>query len=123
MNRQECLDKAAELINGDRARDYGDAYENHGRICEGWNIIVRAAMYDTGYLTPAHVALMMDWVKTSRLLETIDHADSWIDKAGYTALGAEFVARDKETPEEISRRLREQDENNKNAISTIHAKN
>ena len=100
MNRQECLDKAAELINGDRARDYGDAYENHGRICEGWNIIVRAAMYDTGYLTPAHVALMMDWVKTSRLLETIDHTDSWIDKAGYVALGAEFVAldgRDQET--------------------------
>jgi hypothetical protein len=123
MTRNELLDKAKKLISGDRARVYGDAYENHGRICEGWNIIVRAAMYDTGYLTPAHVALMMDWVKTSRLLETIDHADSWIDKAGYTALGAEFVARDKETPEEISRRLREQDENNKNAISAISTKN
>jgi hypothetical protein len=34
-----------------------------------------------------HVALMMDWVKTSRLLETIDHADSWVDKAAYSALG------------------------------------
>jgi hypothetical protein len=34
---------------------------------------------------------MMDWVKTSRLIETIDHEDSWIDKAGYTALGAEFI--------------------------------
>jgi hypothetical protein len=80
-------------------------------------------MMDTGYLTPAHVALMMDWVKTSRLLETIDHDDSWVDKAGYTALGAEFVARDKETPEEIRKRLREQDENNKNAISSIHTAN
>ena len=119
MNRQECLDKAAELINGDRARDYGDAYENHGRICEGWNIIVRAAMMDTGYLTPAHVALMMDWVKTSRLLETIDHADSWIDKAGYTALGAEFVARDKETPEQIMKRIREQNADNQNANTDV----
>jgi len=34
---------------------------------------------------------MMDWVKTSRLLESIDHLDSWIDKAGYTALGAELT--------------------------------
>jgi hypothetical protein len=33
----------------------------------------------------------MDWVKTSRLVESIDHEDSWIDKAGYTALGTEFV--------------------------------
>jgi len=24
------------------------------------------------------------------LLETIDHKDSWIDKCGYSALGAEF---------------------------------
>jgi hypothetical protein len=36
------------------------------------------------------VALMMDWVKTARLLETIDHADSWIDKCGYSALGGSF---------------------------------
>ena len=123
MNRNELLDKAKELISGDRARDYGDAYENHGRICEGWNIIMRAALMDTGYLTPAHVALMMDWVKTSRLLETIDHEDSWIDKAGYTALGAEFIARDKMSPEDIIRtRIREQDENDKNAISPISAK-
>ena len=44
-----------------------------------------------GLLTPAHVTLMMDWVKTSRLIESIDHVDSWIDKAGYTALGAELT--------------------------------
>jgi hypothetical protein len=42
-----------------------------------------------------HVALMMDWVKTSRLLATIDHYDSWIDKAAYSALGAEFAEREK----------------------------
>ena len=107
MNRKELLDAAGKLISGDRAKDYGDAYDNHGRIAEGWNIILRGALNDPGYLTPAHVALMMDWVKTSRLLETIDHEDSWIDKAGYTALGAEFVAiagRDIETVIEDARR-------------------
>jgi len=101
MNRQELLDAAGNLISGDRAKDYGDAYDNHGRIAEGWNIILRGALKDPGYLTPAHVALMMDWVKTSRLLETINHEDSWVDKAGYTALGAEFVALQNRSTEQI----------------------
>jgi len=94
MKRDEVLDAAKSLINGDRAKDYGDAYDNHARIADGWNVIIRGALTSHGYVTPAHVTLMMDWVKTSRLLETIDHEDSCIDKAGYTGLGAEFVERD-----------------------------
>lgn len=101
MKRDEVLDKAKSLINGPRAKDYGDAYDNHARIADGWNIIINGALKSHGYLTPAHVTLMMDWVKTSRLIETMDHEDSWIDKAGYTALGAEFVERDKRSVDEI----------------------
>lgn len=93
MNRDHVLDTAKELINGDRAKDYGDAFDNHERIAVGWNIIVRAALEKPGYLTPMHVALMMDWLKTSRLLTTIDHKDSWVDKAAYSALGGEFSTR------------------------------
>ncbi len=103
MNRKELLEAAEKLVNGPRAKDYGDAFENHDRIAEGWNIIISGALRSHGYLTAAHVALMMDWVKTSRLLETIDHEDSWIDKAGYTALGAEFVTRNERNVEEILR--------------------
>ena len=88
MKREDVLREAEKLINGQRAKDYGDAYHNHNRI--------KGALVSHGYLTAAHVALMMDWVKTSRLIETIDHTDSWLDKAGYTALGAEFTH--KETP-------------------------
>ncbi len=91
MKRDEILDTAKALINGDRAKDYGDAYLNHQRIADGWNIIIQAAYAKQGYVTPMHVALMMDWVKTSRLCETIEHADSWVDKAAYSALGGEFA--------------------------------
>ena len=91
MNRDEVLKMAEELINGERAKDYGEAIHNHQRISAGWNVIARAAFENYSYLTPSHVALMMDWLKTCRLLETIDHQDSWVDKAGYTALGAEFI--------------------------------
>ena len=90
MNRSEILEQAKKLINGSRAKDYGDAYDNHQRIADGWNVIVNAA---EGNLTPAHVALMMDWVKTARLLETMDREDSWIDKCGYFALGGEHTKR------------------------------
>lgn len=91
MNRDAILDTAKSLINGDRAKDYGDAHLNHQRIADGWNIIILAALRKHGELQPAHVALMMDWLKTSRLLETIEHPDSWVDKAAYSALGGEFT--------------------------------
>ena len=91
MDRKEVLEKAQTLITGERSKDYGDAYENHARIAEGWNVIIKGALMTHGLLTPAHVTLMMDWVKTSRLIESLDHVDSWIDKAGYTALGAELT--------------------------------
>jgi hypothetical protein len=94
--RNDIIETAKDLINGDRAADYGDALDNHVRISEGWNVIVREAIKTHGKLTSAHVALMMDWVKTSRLLTSIDKYDSWVDKVGYSALGGEFVYRETE---------------------------
>ena len=91
MKRDEILQTAQTLINGDRAKDYGDAQLNHQRIADGWNVIAMAAFKKHGGIQPAHVALMMDWVKTSRLLETLNHEDSWVDKAAYSALGGEFT--------------------------------
>ena len=92
MKRDDTLDTAKNLVNGARAKDYGDALLNHQRIAEGWNVIALAAMKKHGRILPAHVALMMDWVKTSRLHETIEHEDSWVDKAAYSALGSEFTS-------------------------------
>ncbi len=98
MKRDEVLDTAKELINGQRAKDYGDAHDNHSRIASGWNIIVDGAMESHGHLTAAHVALMMDWVKSARLVENINHQDSWVDKCGYSALGAEHSGRGDDKP-------------------------
>lgn len=91
MTRDQILDTAKELINGQRANDYGDAETNFLRVAQGWNIIADNAYRTHGRLSPKHVALMLDWLKTARLLETIDHKDSWIDKAGYTGLGGSFA--------------------------------
>ncbi len=90
MERNDLIDSARELVNGDRAEVYGDAKINHERIAIGWNVIVDGAIKTHGHLTPGHITLMMDWTKTCRLVETIDHEDSWVDKIGYASLGGEM---------------------------------
>lgn len=83
MEREEILDEARELISGPRHKEYGNAKDNFRRIAVGWSEIFGTQV------TLAQVALAMDWVKSARLIETPGHRDSWVDKAGYTALGWE----------------------------------
>ena len=83
MKREQILDKAKTLISGDRAKDYGDAYLNHKRIAELWSPILNKD------ITVEQVYACMIAVKLSRLIETPDHEDSWIDICGYAALGGE----------------------------------
>ena len=83
MKREQILDKAKTLISGERAKDYGDAYLNHKRIAELWSPILDKD------ITVEQVYPCMIAVKLSRLIETPDHEDSWIDICGYAALGGE----------------------------------
>jgi len=86
--RDEALEEAGALLNGDRARDYGDAQENYRRIAVFWSELFRQPV------SLEQVSLAMDLLKSARLIETLTHHDSWVDKIGYSALGAE-VARSK----------------------------
>ena len=83
MKRDQILDKAKVLISGERAKDYGDACLNHKRIAELWSPILDKD------ITVEQVYACMIAVKLSRLIETPDHEDSWIDICGYAALGGE----------------------------------
>jgi len=85
MNRSDLLSKAAELIDGQRAKDYGNAAENFGNIATIWTVILGHSV------SAEQVALCMTGVKICRLTKTIDHVDSWIDSAGYIALGGEIA--------------------------------
>ena len=89
MNRVDVLNQAEQLINGPRAQDYGDARENFGRVAQVWS-----ALLDQ-HIKPEQVALCMTALKMCRLAKTLDHTDSWIDAAGYIALGAEIATKDK----------------------------
>ena len=83
MKREEILSKAESLVNGPRAKEYGDAHENHARIAKMWSVLL-----DTE-VSVEQVYQCMIAVKLARLTVTPEHEDSWIDICGYAALGGE----------------------------------
>ena len=88
IGRQHILKSAGDLIDGDRAKDYGDAYVMHARIAAGWSQILGIDV------APHQVALCMSWLKISRLVESPDHSDSYVDLVAYGALAGEIRSRD-----------------------------
>lgn len=85
MGRTEILHQADTLINGPRADAYGPPQKNFGNIARLWEPI-----FGVG-ITPAQVALALSQLKVARLIQSPDHEDSWIDAAGYIALGGELA--------------------------------
>ena len=83
--RTQVLKEASQLINGQRAADYGDASSNFGCIATMWSA------YLGGYpVSAADVCHMMAMLKIARLRNG-SHRDSSVDCAGYMALGAEVA--------------------------------
>tara|TARA_R100001163_G_C5037764_1_gene176610 strand:- start:456 stop:746 length:291 start_codon:yes stop_codon:yes gene_type:complete len=83
MRRETVLQKAESLVNGDRDEEYGEPSVNHKRIAELWSVILDQAVSEQD------VYLCMIAVKMSRLIHDSEHEDSWVDIAGYAALGGE----------------------------------
>ena len=87
MKRDEILDTAKALICGQRAQDYGDAYNNFSNIADAWTWWLGPRLKDA--LTPNDAAMMMALLKMARLMNSRLHVDSYHDLAGYIALAAE----------------------------------
>lgn len=86
IDRSQVLDQAKSLIEGNRADQYGSAYDTHRRIAQSWSAILGDRA-----ISPAEVALMMITLKVVRAAKNPQYADSWVDIAGYAALGAEIA--------------------------------
>ena len=76
MKREEILQKAIELINVDRAADYGPAYENHKRVAELWSVVFGIK------INVFQVVLCLILLKIARLIYSPSKEDSWIDIGG-----------------------------------------
>jgi len=85
MNREGAL-SAAKMAVSDRPNQYGSPEDNFDRIAALWNAHLGLEM---NRLTASDVAALMALLKIARIRHDPQHADSWIDLAGYAACGAE----------------------------------
>ncbi len=96
MKRQQCLDQANEIVHQDRNSEYGEPEDNFRDIGSYWTTFLRKKLKTDARITPADVAVMSALIKVSRLQNTPDHEDSWVDIAGYAACGVECATEKKE---------------------------
>ena len=83
--RRQILEQAADLVDGDRNKDYGEPEDNFKRIADLWSVLFEREV------SMSEVALAMALVKVARLVHQPDHADSFVDGAGYLAIGGELA--------------------------------
>lgn len=84
--RSRLLVDAELAISGDRQRDYGPVLPGFERIAAMWSAILGIEV------TAEQYAMCQVATKLGRLAESPNHRDSWLDVAGYAALGAEVAA-------------------------------
>jgi hypothetical protein len=87
------LDEAKAVIDA-RGDHYGPPIENWTRIAKLWTAYMSHKLKDGEEITALDHGLMMDLVKTARLIETPNHWDSYLDKAGYAAASVECFSVD-----------------------------
>ena len=84
MNKNDILDKAKTIINGERQGTYGHAEDSFGVIAKLWSAFLGKE------LSSADVANMMILMKVARNSSGVYKDDNWIDICGYAALGGEI---------------------------------
>jgi hypothetical protein len=93
MNRTNFLNKVGAVINGQREDDYGAPEKNLKKIAILWGAYLGEP------IRAGDVAAMMALLKIARLSQSLHHEDSWLDLAGYAAIGAETIGGDREVDE------------------------
>lgn len=90
MKRAELLNKAKEIVNGEREQQYGSPEDNFHSIAVMWSAYlgIRVSSED--------VAAMMILLKVARISSGQYKDDNWIDVIGYAACGGEIAGRKEE---------------------------
>ena len=94
--RAKLLTDAASIIDGDRNVQYGNPIDDFSLTASMWQEYLRRIMVTRNtdgavYLDPHDVAVMMMLVKVSRLAQSPEKHDHWLDIAGYAGCGWECV--------------------------------
>lgn len=84
MNRNDILETAKLIVNGEREGQYGAPEDSFSNIARLWGI------YLGRDLKPSDVANLMVLMKVARNMNGVYKADNWVDMVGYSALGGEL---------------------------------
>lgn len=87
--RTDYLDRADEVINGERQNQYGEPEDNFGVIADFWSAYFGHKID----VTRADVANLMALMKIARLSSGTAKRDSYVDAIGYMAIGGEISER------------------------------
>ena len=90
MNKEEILQKAAELISSKREETHGDAFKNHAQIADLWSVFLDDKLKPMKEITPGDVAVMMCLLKISRSTMGDFNIDDFVDGAAYMAIAGEM---------------------------------
>lgn len=86
--REDILRTANTIIHGDREQDYGAPIDSFTRLAAAIQLVLDPIAPGI-VVTPATAAKVMIAMKLSRLAGGDEKDDTWVDLAGYAALGAE----------------------------------
>lgn len=86
-DRNQVLDRAKTIINGERQDQYGKPENNFAVIAGMWSC------YLGMHIKEVDVAMMMALLKIARIESGTMTEDSFVDLIGYAALGSELVNR------------------------------
>jgi len=106
MKRGKILEKALEIINGERQDSYGKPEDSFQLIADYWNvylinlqksILVKHGLNLDDYklvnlLTPLEVAEMMMLFKIARMAGQGKHLDNIVDLAGYAGIAGDMIS-------------------------------
>ena len=93
MNRKDILERASDLINGDRDRQHGDVHETAENMAALLSALLHRKL--TGPVTPVEALQAMTMVKVARTMNGQVNEDDYVDMAGYAALAGELATEDR----------------------------
>lgn len=99
MDKNDILDKAKTIINGERQGTYGNAEDNFASIAAFWSTYLNTPIDSTD------VANMMILMKVARNSSGVYKDDKYIDICGYAALGGEIAADKELFPREKGKKI------------------
>lgn len=93
MTRPDILNTALSHVTRDRTATHGNPENNFATIASFWTTYLRGCgiLSPDAQLSTYDIAALMSLMKISRIITSPEHADHWIDLAGYAACGGELA--------------------------------